>query len=177
MGLDSIELVLAWEEAFGISISDEEACRMFTPRQAIEYIYQKVKSDLPEDDGCLSMRAFFRLRKEFQKEGIPRREIKPDTKISALLPSRKRRDVFGAILERAGLRPLKQLPFGLQFTFGRIKDAVADAVIRQHASLRLPGHGWSKAQVREVVRAITCVQQGIGKFSDDAGFVKDLGID
>ena len=177
MGLDSIELVLGWEEAFGISISDDEACQMFTPRQVIECIYQKVKSDMPEDAGCFSMRAFFRLRKAFEQEGIPRCAIKPDAKISSLLPSRKRRDALCIIMECVGLPPLKQLPFGLQFTFGRIKDIVEDVVIRQHGLLRLPGHGWSKTQVREVVRAITFVQQGIGKFSDEARFVKDLGIE
>jgi hypothetical protein len=63
MGLDSVEIVLAWEESFGISISDAEAETMFTTRQAVDRIFEKVRSDRPEDRGCLSIRAFFRLRK------------------------------------------------------------------------------------------------------------------
>src|SRR5579859_2617347 len=132
MGLDSVEIVLGWEDAFGISISDAEAEKMFTTRQAAECIFEKVRSPLPEDRGCLSMRAFFRLRSAFQAEGIPRKTIQPETKVTALLPSRQRRDILSAVCERAGLQPLKRLPLGLQFTFGRVRDVVLDAAVGQH---------------------------------------------
>jgi len=177
MGLDGVELVLGWEEAFGISISDGEAEKMFTTRQAAECIFRKVQSPLPEDRGCLSMRAFFRLRRAFQLEGITRGAIQPEAKVTALLPGRSRRDILSTVCERAGLRPLKRLPLGLQFTFGRVKDLVLDAVVGQHDALRLPGHGWSLLQVREVTRAIMYAQLALRKFSDDAEFVKDLKID
>jgi hypothetical protein len=177
MGLDSVEIVLMWEESFGISISDAEAETMFTTRQAVERIFEKVRSDHPEDRGCLSMRAFFRLRKAFEAVGVPRRAMRPDAKVAALLPSRQRRDILSSVTEHAGFGSLKRLPFGLQFTFGRVRDIVTDAVIRHHAALRLPGYGWSQAQVREVVRAVLFAQQALRKFSDDAEFVEDLGIE
>jgi hypothetical protein len=177
MGLDSVELVLGWEDAFGVSISDAEAEKMFTTRQAAECIFEKVRSPLPEDSGCLSMRAFFRLRSAFQAEGVPRKAIHPETKVTALLPSRQRREILSAVSDRAGLRPLKRLPLGLQFTFGRVRDVVLDAVVGQHRSLRLQGCGWSLRQVREVVRAVMYAQLALRGFSDDADFVKDLKID
>jgi len=177
MGLDGVEIVLGWEDAFGISIWDAEAEKMFTTRQAAECIFEKVRSPLPEDRGCLSMRAFFRLRGAFQAEGVPRKAIQPETKVAALLPSRQRRDILSAVCERAGLRPLKRLPLGLQFTFGRVKDVVLDAVVGQHQALRLQGHGWSLLQVREVVRAVMYAQLALRRFSDDAEFIKDLKID
>jgi hypothetical protein len=178
MGLDSVELILAWEESFGISITEAEAKTMFTTRQVTELIYRKVKSsDLPEDHGCLSMRAFFRLRKELAAANQSGLVVKPDSKLAELLPGRRRRDMLNAVLSRAGFRPQEKLPFGLQFTFGRVRDVVLDAVICQHQSLRLPGHGWSKAQVREVVRGVTATQLALKRFSDDAEFVKDLGMD
>jgi hypothetical protein len=176
MGLDSVELVLGWEDAFGISISDAEAQAMFSTRQAIEKIFEKVKTDLPEDVGSLSMRAFFRLRKAFQDAGVSRCDIRLDAKVSALFPNRHRRDILCTTMECAGLHPLTKLPFGLQFTVGCVRDIVTDPVINQHETLRLPGHGWSKTQVREVVRAVMLVQLAIRNFSDDAKFVKDLGI-
>jgi len=177
MGLDSVEIVLAWEEAFGISISDTEAGSLYTTRQAVECIFNKVKSQNPEDSGCLAMRAFLRLRRAFQAEGIQRRDVHPDAKLSTLLPGRQRRDILNSIRERAGLPPLRRLPFGLQFTFGQVRDMVLDSVIEHHADLRLPGCGWSRLQVREVVRAIVCAQLALRRFSDVAEFVKDLKID
>lgn len=177
MGLDSVELVLAWEASFGISISDAEAQTMFTTRQVAERIFEKVRSDCPEDDGCLSMRAFFRLRKAFAEEGVERREVRLDAKIATLLPNRRRRDILSAVSERAGLRPLKRLPFGLQCISGSLGGMVIDAVIAQHDRLRRPDHAWSLRQVREVVRAIIAVQLALRNFSDDAEFVRDLGAD
>jgi hypothetical protein len=177
MGLDTVELVLAWEESFGIPISEADAQTMLTTRQVTQHIFERVQTTQPQDTGCLSMRAFFRLRTAFEAEGISRRDIRPDAKVAALLPGRRRRDVLGAVLERAGLRPLKRMPFGLQFTFGRVRDIVTDAVIGQHESLRLPGHGWSHPQVREVVRAVVSMQVALRRFSDDAEFVKGLKLD
>ena len=177
MGLDSVELVLAWEESFEISLSDAEAEAMFTTRQVTDIIFQKVKSDLPEDEGCLSMRAFFRLRKAFEEEGVARCSVTPEAKVATLLPSRRRRDLLSAIEVRAGLKPLRRLPFSLQFTFGRVRDIITDAVIEQHACLRLVGHGWSRAQVREVVRAVMFTQLPLRRFSDNSEIVKDLGVD
>jgi hypothetical protein len=177
MGLDAVELILGWEDSFGISISDAEGEKMFTTRQVIQSIYAKVRSTMPEDSGCLATRAFCRLRNAFQEEGVPRKAVRPEVKVTSLLPSRQRRDILSTVCERAGLRPLKRLPLGLQFTFGRIRDVVLDAVVGQHDALRRRGCGWSQAQVREVVRAVMYSQLALRRFSDDAEFIKDLRID
>jgi hypothetical protein len=177
MGLDSVELILGWEDAFGVSISGAEAEKMLTTRQVVQAIYEKIQSSMPEDHGCLSMRAFFRLRSAFQAEGVPRNAIQPETKVMSLLPGRQRRNILSTVCERAGLHPLKRLPLGLQFTFGRVRDVVLDAVVGQHDALRHPGHGWSLLQVREVVRAVMYAQLALRRFSDDAELVKDLRLD
>jgi hypothetical protein len=97
--------------------------------------------------------------------------------VTSLLPSRHKRDILSTVCERAGLRALKRLPLGLQFTFGRVRDMVLDAVIGQHAALRRRGCGWSQVQVREVVRAVIYAQLALRRFSDDAEFMRDLRID
>jgi len=38
MGLDSVELVMALEEEFGVRIPDSEAERMLTPRRVIDWM-------------------------------------------------------------------------------------------------------------------------------------------
>ncbi len=38
MGLDSVELVMAFEEAFGIRIPDADAQQMLTPRAVIDFV-------------------------------------------------------------------------------------------------------------------------------------------
>jgi hypothetical protein len=42
MGLDVVELVMAFEEEFGISIPDAEAPELTTPRKVTDYIVEKV---------------------------------------------------------------------------------------------------------------------------------------
>ena len=40
MGLDGVELVMAFEEEFGISIPDSAAEKMVTPRHVIDFVYE-----------------------------------------------------------------------------------------------------------------------------------------
>jgi len=42
MGLDGVELVLAWEEEFGIEISDADAAKMETPAHVIDFVCTRV---------------------------------------------------------------------------------------------------------------------------------------
>jgi acyl carrier protein len=42
--LDQVELVMAFEEAFGIEVPDEDAEKMATVKDAIEYIDKHAKS-------------------------------------------------------------------------------------------------------------------------------------
>ena len=176
MGLDTVELVLGWEEAFGVPISDEAARDMRTTADVIDYLYPQVKGDLPEDTGCLAVRAFFRLRGAFRQSGCQGVRIRPDTKVSQLLPGKDRRDRLTAILQSVGFTPPGRLPLGLQFTAASIGTLVVDAVVRDHRVLRIPGCGWSRRQVREVVRAVMNAQLSLRKFSDKARIVKDLGV-
>ena len=42
MGLDSVELVMAWEEAFGIEVPNGDAEILETPRMVIDYFAAKL---------------------------------------------------------------------------------------------------------------------------------------
>ena len=42
MGLDFVELVMAFEEAFNISIPDKDASELTTPRKVADYVMNKI---------------------------------------------------------------------------------------------------------------------------------------
>jgi hypothetical protein len=61
MGLDSVELVMGFEEAFGIVIPDAITSEMITLRDTIDYV-----ASLPAITPvarCLSQQTFYRLRR------------------------------------------------------------------------------------------------------------------
>ena len=180
MGLESVEIVMAWEESFGIALSEADAEKMFTTRNAVDCIYARLRvaePTLPEDTGCLALRAYYRLKRSCVHHGIDPSRVRPDAKLADLLPRVNRRERISAILAYAGFSPLPRIPFGLQFTFGRLRDYVLDCVISHHRVLRRPGTTWSREQVREVARAILRAQLAVTRLSDDARFVQDLGVD
>ena len=59
MGLDGVELIMAYEETFNVQFTDEDAVRMLTPGDVIEFIASRVP--LIEDASCLEQRGFHDL--------------------------------------------------------------------------------------------------------------------
>ena len=49
MGLDAVELIVAYEEAFGIEITDVAAARMRTPRDVIDHVLERGTSRTREE--------------------------------------------------------------------------------------------------------------------------------
>lgn len=100
MGLDSVELILRTEEEFTITISDEEAAASVT----VGDLYRVVLAKLQVDSGCLSSKAFYVTRRALiDVLGVPRRSIRPSTKLSLLLPYESRRRQWSQIRKRLGL--------------------------------------------------------------------------
>lgn len=177
MGLDGVEIVIAWEEAFGISIADADAATLRTPRMAIDLICRKLTIREGEDF-CFSQRIFYLLRRSFVTVlACPRAAVTPRTHLGGLIPIRGRQRVWTALSREACL-PLPTTMLGI----GSWSPTVGDLVTRLtalSASAQRGGSdgGWSRRQVREVVRAVVASQTGIKTFSDDADFIHDLRID
>ena len=175
MGLDGVELVMAWEESFGIRIADPEAAAIRTPRAATELICRKVAA-IDVSSVCLFQRAFYRSRRALQRElTCPRSRLSPQARIADLVPSH-RPQVWRALAAESGVKSLTKHLFGW---FGKttLADLACSTVARHHGRLRDSTQFWTRAHVREVVRAIITVQLGISCFSDDADFVHDLRVD
>lgn len=195
MGLDSVELVMGWEEAFGIDIPDAAVERMQTVRDASEWIAARVGA-WPLGP-CRTRRAFHRLRRVLGGElGVPRGAVRPDTRIVELLsathlpPAR-----WNALREQLGpgwmisrgdggegfLAKLEGWSRDSAWRARRGKETAGDVardLAAHDADLRpAAGHPWSREAVALMVRRVTIDEIGVYGFSDHAAFVEDLGVD
>lgn len=85
MGLDGVELVMALEEAFGVSISDGNAEQAVTPRMVGDIIFSKLQAT--NEATCQSQRAFYLLRKAFiRRFNLNRTAVAPDMTFRRLIP-------------------------------------------------------------------------------------------
>jgi hypothetical protein len=91
MGLDSVELVMAVEEKFGITISDEEAQEMRTVGDMHRCVLGKVM--MTEKSSCLTQKAFHLLRRTAkQLFSVPRDQFRPDAQLNLIVPKGSRRE-------------------------------------------------------------------------------------
>ncbi len=97
MGLDSVELVIEWENRTGATFTDGEAAGTRTPEDA----FRVLRSKLPDspDPRCAGQLAFAEVRRWLVSEGFARGDIRPKTALRSLdrhpakLVKRLRRDL------------------------------------------------------------------------------------
>ena len=108
MGLDTVELVVRFEDAFGIKIPDKVAAELTTPRQVTDYVLTQLK--LVDRTACMSQQAFYRLRRAFVAiEAIERAQFRPDAKLSELVPVEKRQRIWNSVRSQIGAAALPDL--------------------------------------------------------------------
>jgi len=108
MGLDTVELVIRFEDAFGIAIPDEVATELTTPRRVSFYVISQL--NLAEQTACTSQQAFYFLRREFVPAlGIHRTEFRPTSNLAQLLPAHSRRRTWTTIKRKLGDTALPDL--------------------------------------------------------------------
>src|SRR3954468_18366539 len=87
MGLDGLELVMEFEEQFGIAISDEVATQMTTVGITVEKIVSMLEQQPREVGVCATARSFYRLRHELiNRFGVSRHDVQLDAPIGFLVP-------------------------------------------------------------------------------------------
>jgi hypothetical protein len=102
MGLDGVELVMTFEEDFGIAIPDAAAGGMVTPRHVTDFLFQKRGVG---SGPCLSQRAFHRLRRALMRLGHERRTLRRETSLATLFPSRSRAGRWALLGHELGCSP------------------------------------------------------------------------
>lgn len=114
MGLDGVELIMAVEEKFGISISDEEAQEVLTVGDMKRLV--RAKLDITDSAGCLTQRAFHLIRKNAITEfGLPRRTLRPDSRLDDVIPRINRRQTWQRFQLALGVAEFPELvrPYGV----------------------------------------------------------------
>lgn len=108
MGLEIVELIPVVEDAFGLVIPAEDAAGLCTLEKLQEYVLARRFRGYPED--CLCGMAFYKLRRAMTSAlGIAREDIGASSKLSELIPSR-RRGTWKLLRRETGLRlpPLRR---------------------------------------------------------------------
>ncbi|MGL4673646.1 MAG: hypothetical protein ACRCXK_02170 [Wohlfahrtiimonas sp.] len=86
MGLDGVELIMAFEEEFDVKINNEEASKLFTPRKTAELVAKKLNIPIINHEKYLFHKKFnVFLRFLMHEFGIERQKIKPNALITDLL--------------------------------------------------------------------------------------------
>lgn len=105
--LDSVEIIRDIERVFDISISNDEAERIFTVGEMHDLLLKKISpNDI--DRKCASAMAFYRMRSALQRLGYGER-LAPDSDIRAIEVGRTRINLK-EIENSSGLRMPKKVP-------------------------------------------------------------------
>jgi hypothetical protein len=84
MGLDSVEIVLEVENAFGIAIPDREAEKIFTVGDFHNIVWKYVKDR--KDVHCKSQNVFYRIRTALSEiTNIDKKQIRTDVSLTDLI--------------------------------------------------------------------------------------------
>jgi hypothetical protein len=175
MGLDGVELVMAFEEAFGIGIPDEDAARLETPRHVMEYVAARLS--IAPSTGCKTQRSFYALRRGLRAAGITGVELRPGTPLRTLAD----RTSWPVLWTRARIRADRpewpeQMPWEGFWRDG--PRTLAD--LARRVSVVPPPHRrepWTREQIEFMVREVVRDTAGVGDFDLDHRFVRDMGID
>lgn len=103
MGLDGVELIMAVEESFKISLSDEEAGEVRTAGELFGLVLSKLEPAVAA--ACLTSYTFYKLRAGIAGDtGCARRQLSPKTRTESVLPARARRATWRSLSRAVGLR-------------------------------------------------------------------------
>ena len=108
MSLDTVELIIATEEKFGIEIPDLEAENISTVQGLADTVAQKLP--LKKSNRCLSQATFYRIRQGLEMLGYDAEAIVPAAQIDNLLDTPHLGIALKSLEEETGLTMPKLKP-------------------------------------------------------------------
>ena len=178
MGLEAVEIVMATEEAFGISIPNEAAQQILTVRQLVNYVTEHVQATSEAE--CMTQRLFYQLRRGFKAEVaalVPRFDL--GLPLADVVPKDQWPRVWTAVRERVGT---SDWPVFVPWP-GLLRDGprtVRQLIWHLVSSFPRPtpseGGAWTRSQIEAEVRRIIGEVLGEKDYRLSARFVDDLGV-
>ncbi|MEO1995876.1 MAG: hypothetical protein ABGZ17_11440 [Planctomycetaceae bacterium] len=105
MGLDSVELMIEVEDAFGVQIPDDRGGEMYTVGDVYDFILEcKRDADTPRNV-CLSAATFFMIRRALAGEmHLAAQPLRPRALVAQTLPVQGRRALWAELQNTLGLK-------------------------------------------------------------------------
>ncbi len=178
MGLDSVELVLGFEAAFGIAIPDAVAEKMLTPRQTVNYIASSLEPTA--DPRCLTRELFCRLRHALCTVLAKDVDVQPATLIREICDKREWPRIWSGIRETSGD---SNWPERVPWKGWRVDAPETFRDLTLFIAMHLPppdlsrGEPWTRERIELVVRRVVWETIGVQGFNLDDHYVRDLGVE
>jgi acyl carrier protein/ectoine hydroxylase-related dioxygenase (phytanoyl-CoA dioxygenase family) len=180
-GLDTVEMVMAIEEEFGIEIPNDEAERMTTVGRLYEFLKTRLASTPSVD--CLTQRIFYKLRRSLvYNYQLQKRSIMPDTRLNDLLTEKEIEEGWPYLqlfvdLKTPEFKPSEELlGFRLINHSLTMRDLVS-ALIRLNAEKFVEESNTDKEIWRRMVEVIVkSVNVNRDEVTPGASFTRDLGM-
>jgi hypothetical protein len=173
MGMDTIEIVMGLEDAFGLAIPDEVAARLITPRMVLEHVAARVP--VAQADGCLTQRTFYQLRRGVRAAGVAESSLRPATPLRAFADRASWPGLWARVRAESGEAGWPEsVPW-----HGFWHDGPATmGQLTRHVAAALPvGPSWTRERMELALRAVVYDVTGIREFSMDDEFVRDMKLD
>jgi hypothetical protein len=177
MGLDAVEILMGWEQAFDVKITDREAEKITTPRMAIHLITSKLEVKENILNICPLMRIYYRVEQAFQAVlSFQQIQIEPDSKLRHLLPQKQRSETWQQICSYLGVPTLPKISAIPIFMPITVQDLVDWLTAHYPSYFFEPEEYWTHQQIRTVARSVIKDVVGTSDFTDDDDFVKEIGV-
>jgi hypothetical protein len=195
MGLELFDFLCGLRVLFGITIQTSEMAALRSPSNVIDLVWARIPQGT--DEGCLSRRAFYRVRRTvYLVTAAERKKISPDTCFADVATCRMLGEALRvsfanefkltkmpAILRtrtRTFLGQAKDLILNLflgePFGVSTVRELVMYLVAEAPFSLKEKSDGWSRQEVAEVIRARVLRELCVSYASESNLFAEDLGV-
>jgi len=110
MGLDGVELVMAVEEEFGVSLIDDDLVKVVTPRLLGDLVFSKLQH--AEESVCQSQHAFHILRRALvQAFGLGRKQVTIELRLRDFIAREREKDSWFSLKEACQARTWPALDY------------------------------------------------------------------